>query len=296
MDGVDQAGEKSRIWQAGRFRWDLRERSLVMGILNVTADSFSDGGRFLDIGAAVAQGKQMVAEGAAIIDVGGESTRPGAEPVAVGVEKSRVVPVIAALRAETGCAISVDTMKAEVAAAALEAGADIVNDVSGFRDDAMIDAVAGSGCGLVAMHMRGTPRTMQQAPVYEEVVGEVRAFFGATWARLKSAGVAAERVLWDPGIGFGKTLEHNLSLLGALRDLEVAERSVLIGLSRKSFIGKVTGIEAVERRENATTALTAWTRAEGAMVHRVHAVKSQVESLRMTEAVLRKRSYGRLRP
>ena len=258
-----------------------------MGILNVTPDSFSDGGRHAGIAAALEHARQMIAEGAAIIDVGGESTRPGAAEVGVEEEIARTVPVIAALRAEWHGCISIDTSKAAVAAAALDAGADVVNDVSGLRaDPAMAALCAARGCGVVVMHMQGDPRTMQAAPHYDDVVAEVRAFFEERLATLVAQGLAAETICFDPGIGFGKKVEHNLELLRSLVELQVSDRPLLLGVSRKSFLGKVLGSADLADRAWPTVAITAWTREAGAMIHRVHDVKPNAEALRMTEAIL----------
>lgn len=268
------------LWRAGRFCWDLRGPKLVMGILNVTVDSFSDGGRFAEVEAAVAHGNALAAEGAAILDIGGESTRPGAAPVSVDEELKRVIPVIERLRDDLEVALSIDTSKAEVARAALEAGADIINDVSGFRSDEMVEVCAGSACGMVSMHMKGRPRTMQNDPTYGDVVTEIRDSFKEGLERLKDAGIQEERILFDPGIGFGKTVEHNLELLRRLEELKINGRPVLMGLSRKSFIGKVLEREDMELREAPTVALTAYTAMKGAWVHRVHAVAENLEGLR----------------
>lgn len=258
-----------------------------MGILNVTPDSFSDGGRHAALDSALAQVRRMIAEGAAIIDVGGESTRPGALAVPVGEEIDRVRPVIAALRAEWGGWISVDTMKAEVAAAALAAGADVVNDVSGLlADSAMAGLCASRGCGVVVMHMQGDPRTMQLAPRYDDVVVDIRAFFAERLANLVAAGIEPEALCFDPGIGFGKTLEHNLALLRGLADLAPDGRPLLLGVSRKSFIARMLGSDAMEDRLWPTVALTARAREAGVMLHRVHDVRPNLEALRMTEAIL----------
>lgn len=258
---------------------------MLMGILNVTPDSFSDGGRHLDSGAALAHARRMISEGADIIDVGGESTRPGAEPVGEDEEIARTRPVIEALREGWDGLISIDTMKPEVARVALEAGANIVNDVSGLRDDAMVRHCAESGCGVVVMHMRGEPRTMQANPEYDDVVEEVRGFFERRLSELSAAGVDPGALCFDPGIGFGKTLEHNLALLRGIGRLQVAGRPLLIGLSRKSFLGRLLESDRIEDRDWPTVALTAWTRESGAMVHRVHDVRPNVEALRMVEAV-----------
>ncbi len=258
-----------------------------MGILNVTPDSFSDGGTHAGIKAAVDHARRMIAEGAEIIDIGGESTRPGAAEVAVAEEIARTAPVIAALRAEWDGLISIDTMKAAVAAAALEAGADIVNDVSGLTaDPEMASVCAKSGCGVVVMHMQGDPRTMQLAPRYDDVVAEVRAFFEERLNTLTAAGIDPEAVGLDPGIGFGKTVAHNLALLRALPELGIGDRPLLLGVSRKSFIGRVLGSDDLGDRSWPTVAITAWAREAGVMLHRVHEVLPNVQALRMTEAIL----------
>jgi dihydropteroate synthase len=258
-----------------------------MGILNVTPDSFSDGGTHAGVTAALEHARQMIAEGAEIIDIGGESTRPGASEVTVAEEIVRTAPVIAALRAEWDGLISIDTMKAGVAAAALEAGADIVNDVSGLTaDPEMARVCVKTGCGVVVMHMQGDPRTMQVAPHYDEVVGEVRAYFGERLAVLTAAGLDPETICFDPGIGFGKTVAHNLTLLRGLSDLGNVGRPILLGVSRKSFIGRVLGSNALADRSWPTVAITAWAREAGVMIHRVHEVQPNVQALRMTEAIL----------
>ena len=205
-----------------------------MGILNVTPDSFSDGGKFLSTEAAVARGLQMIAEGAAILDIGGESTRPGAAPVDEATELARVLPVLRALRPRTTTFLSIDTMKPVVAAAALEAGADILNDVTGFRDPAMRQLAAATGAGCVVMHMQGEPRTMQHQPEYQNVVSEVRAFFSQTLATMLADGISLPQIVLDPGIGFGKNLAHHQSLLRALPSLSVLDRPLLLGVSSKS--------------------------------------------------------------
>jgi len=275
------------VWRACGRELRVGERAVVMGILNVTPDSFSDGGRHADLGAAVAHAEEMVAAGADVIDVGGESTRPGARPVGEAEEIARVVPVIEALRGRVGGALlSVDSCKPGVVRAALEEGAEVVNDVRGFRDRGMIDVVAGSGCGLVVMHMQGEPRTMQLAPRYDDVVGEVRAFFRARLEDLRGAGVEGERCVLDPGIGFGKGLEHNLELLRRLEELEEGGRPVLVGASRKSFLGALGGEKAPGERRWETVAVTAFARERGAAGVRVHDVRENVQALRMVEAVI----------
>lgn len=258
-----------------------------MGILNVTPDSFSDGGRFASVDLAVEKALQLIEEGAAIIDIGGESTRPGAAEVSSEEEKDRVLPVIREILAKVPEAcLSIDTSKANVAIAAVEAGASIINDVTGFRDPAMVEAAAKTGAGIVVMHMQGTPRTMQANPSYGNVVDDIRAFFEASHETLTSAGVDPEAIVYDPGIGFGKTLEHNLELLKHLDQLIVAERPVLLGVSRKSFIGKLVGSDNIEDRNWPTVAITSRAREQGVCLHRVHEVKANHEALRMTEAIL----------
>jgi dihydropteroate synthase len=263
-------------------------RTAVMGVVNVTPDSFSDGGRFLEAGAAVAHALALAGQGADILDIGGESTRPGAEAVPEADELARVVPVVRALRA-AGCAVpvSVDTAKAAVARAAVEAGADIVNDVSALEGDpAMADTVAALGVPVVLMHMRGTPRTMQAAPAYGNVAGEVRRHLERRVARAVAAGVRREAIAVDPGIGFGKTARHNLLLLRDLPHLARMGLPVVVGTSRKSFIGKVLGAE-VEERAWGTAATVAWAIAHGARVVRVHDVAEMAQVARMTDAIRR---------
>lgn len=275
------------IWTHRRGSLELGRIAQVMGILNVTPDSFSDGGAHSALEAAMAHARRMIAEGAAIIDIGGESTRPGAAEVPLAEEIARTRPVIEELRREWDGWISIDTSKAEVARAALAAGADVVNDVSGLTaDPGMVAVCADSGCAVVVMHMQGDPRTMQAAPIYADVVAEVHGFFEERMTTLTAAGIAAEALCFDPGIGFGKTVEHNLALLRALDSLPVAGRPLLLGISRKSFIGKILDTPELEAREWPTVALTARAREQGVMLHRVHSVKPNIEALRMVEAIL----------
>ncbi len=256
---------------------------MVMGILNVTPDSFSDGGRFQDADKAVARGEAMVAEGAELIDVGGESTRPGAVAVDEAEELRRVIPVVRALASRTRVVISVDTRKAGVARAALDAGACIVNDIEAQRTDTDLwKAVAATGAGYVAMHMQGTPQTMQTDPRYDDVVREVTGFFRERLLRLESCGVRPEQVLLDPGIGFGKTLDHNLSLIRGLGVISTLGRPILLGVSRKSFIGRLFGTEP-DHRLGASLACALWAAGSGAGVFRVHDVAETVQALRMRE-------------
>ena len=275
------------LWKSSCRSLDLSRHACVMGILNVTPDSFSDGGRHTGVEAALDHARRMIAEGAAIIDIGGESTRPGSLPVSADEEIRRTVPVVRGLRAIWDGWISIDTSKAAVAAAALEAGADVVNDVSGLRADPAMPALcAASGCAVVVMHMQGEPRTMQAAPHYDDVVGEVRGFFEERLATLCRAGIDPEAVCLDPGIGFGKNLDHNVRLLRALGELGVAGRPLLLGVSRKSFIGRLLGDDDLGLREWPTVAVTAMARRHGVMLHRVHEVRPNVESARMIEAIL----------
>jgi len=260
-----------------------------MGIVNVTPDSFADGGRHATPAAAIRRGLELAAQGAEILDIGGESTRPGAEPIAESDELERVIPVIAALAAQTSVAISIDTLKPAVARAALAAGASIVNDVAAFQrqpggTDAMWRAVAEYGAGYVAMHAQGLPTTMQQQPVYNDVVREIAAFFGERLANLNAAGVAADQVVFDPGIGFGKTLEHNRQLLAALGTFVRLGRPVLLGVSRKSFIEKITGAKLNERLP-ASLACATLAVADGVQIIRAHDVAETLQAMRMTEAI-----------
>jgi len=275
------------IWRTPSRTFDLAERALIMGIVNVTPDSFSDGGLHAGAGEAVSHALQLISEGADIIDVGGESTRPGAEPVSAEEEMARVLPVIRQLRQLTDAAISVDTMKASVAEAAMEAGADIINDVSGLHFDPDMAAVAArTRAGLVIMHMQGTPRTMQIRPGYGDVLAEVAAALRESMELARSAGVSAESIVLDPGIGFGKRLEDNLAILRSPGSFAVEGRPVLLGASRKSFLGQLTGAADPAGRDWPTVALTSLAREAGVRIFRVHAVRANAEALRMTEAIL----------
>jgi dihydropteroate synthase len=274
------------IFRAGKYKYEFPRPALVWGVVNVTPDSFSDGGRFFDREAAVARAEELAEQGAEVIDVGGESTRPNAGPVSEAEELRRVIPVIEELAGRLKIAISVDTMKPAVALAAVAAGASIVNDVGANREDpAMWRIVAETGAGYVAMHMQGTPQTMQAKPVYGDVAAEVREFFRDRLKRLEEQGVAAEQVALDVGIGFGKTLEHNLQLLAELESFTNLARPMLLGISRKSFLGKVYGDPGAERLSGALAG-TALARSAGAQMFRTHDVAATVQALRMTEAVL----------
>lgn len=267
------------------FRWG--SRTYVMGVVNVTPDSFSDGGQFLDPAAAIAHAFRLVEEGADLLDVGGESTRPDAEPVSEAEELRRVMPVIEALVGRVRVPVSIDTMKPGVARAALQAGASLVNDVGANRTEPdMWRLVADAGAGYVVMHMLGTPRTMQRAPTYRDVVAAVGEFFADRLRRLAAAGVHADQTVLDPGFGFGKTVGHNLQLLAALRSFTKWQRPLLLGVSRKSFVGHVTGETQAVARLPGSLACACWGVEAGASIVRVHDVRATRQALRMTEAIL----------
>lgn len=271
------------IWRTNRREFDLRERGAIMGILNVTPDSFSDGGRYIDSDAAVAEGLRMVEEGAEIIDVGGESTRPGAAEVSVEEEIRRVVPVIEKLRKSADTAISIDTSKADVARAALEVGAEIINDVTALRGDgAMAEIAARTKAGVVLMHMRGTPRTMQKNTSYANVVAEVANYLADRVQAAAAAGLAEECLAVDPGIGFGKTVEQNWALVDAVRIFASIGRPVMLGVSRKSFLKEAAG-DDMGRRDEVTARLTALGYSLGARIFRVHEIPGNLATLRAAE-------------
>lgn len=280
----DSPQERSAVWRCGAFALALH-RPLVMGIVNVTPDSFSDGGLHEDPVKAVATGERMIADGVDVIDVGGESTRPGAFELPESEELARVRPVVARLASED-VPISVDTRHAQVAQACVDVGASIINDVAGFRDPAMVEVAAGCEAGLVIMHMLGTPENMQTAPRYDDVVGEVGGFLLAQATVLEAAGVTRERIAIDPGIGFGKTLEHNLALLAGLPRLVELGYPVLVGASRKRFIGEIGGGETtpVERLGGSVAAALEAAK-RGASIVRVHDVAATVQALRVKEAI-----------
>lgn len=274
-------------WRIGDRIVDLCGRSLIMGVLNVTPDSFSDGGKFFETEEAIAQGVRMAKEGAEIIDVGGESTRPGAQPVPVEEELRRVIPVIKGLRDKAEVLLSIDTSKFEIASAALDAGASIINDVTGGRDDDQKFALAAKwNAGFVIMHMQGDPRTMQREPQYTDVVAEVADFFRQQYECALECGVDPMTIAFDPGIGFGKTLEHNLDLLRNLPRLRVENRPLVVGVSRKSFLGKLTGTSEVGSRLAPNLAMTAILRGKGANIFRVHDIAENTAALRAAEALL----------
>jgi dihydropteroate synthase len=258
---------------------------LVMGILNLTPDSFSDGGLFLKPAAALQQARQLVAEGADYLDIGGESSRPGAAAVSVQEELDRVMPVIEAVRAQLEVKISLDTVKPEVMRAGLAAGVDMINDINALRAEDALACVAASHAEVCLMHMQGTPRTMQQAPHYDDVVGEVKAFLAARLHACVDAGISAERVWLDPGFGFGKTVAHNLRLLAQLQEFQTLGCPLLVGVSRKSLIGAVLD-KAVGERLYGSLALAVLAASKGARMVRSHDVRATVEALTMTAAVL----------
>ncbi len=270
-------------FRAGRFRYDFPRPLLIMGIVNVTPDSFADGGRYFSTEAAVEHALELVDAGAEIIDVGGESTRPNAQLVEAAEECRRVLPVIEQLAGRIPIPISIDTRKVEVAEAALQAGASLVNDIGAHRgDDGLWRLVAAHGAGYVCMHMQGTPQTMQQHPCYGDVVTEVEGFFGDRLAALRQAGVAADQVMLDVGIGFGKNDEHNLQLLSALRHFTKLGRPLLLGVSRKSFIGRLLKAE-VDARLPGSLACACWAAEAGVQAVRVHDVAETVQAVRMWE-------------
>lgn len=277
--------------QAGRElatrhgRVDFARRTAVMAVLNVTPDSFFDGGRHFDTGQAIADGLAMVEAGADILDIGGESSRPGAEPVSQSDELARVIPVIEGLRRRCAKPISIDTYKAPVARAALDAGADIVNDISALRfDPAMVRLVAGEKVPVILMHMQGTPRTMQADPQYGDVVREVRDFLAERLYDAMDAGVEAESIVLDPGIGFGKSVGHNIQLLRGLSMLAALGQPLLVGVSRKTFIGKILGVEPDQRLEGSLAAAVAAVLG-GANIVRVHDVAATCRAVRVADAL-----------
>lgn len=275
------------VLHCGRFQFDLsgplNKGPLVMGIVNVTPDSFSDGGKHLQRDAALAHAQQLIAEGADILDIGGESTRPGAKPVSAQEEMDRVLPIIEELR-DAAVPISIDTFKPEVMLAAVAAGAQMVNDINALQDAAAMNAVAASHVAVCLMHKQGNPQTMQEQPVYQNVVAEVSAFLGERIAAAEAAGIQRDRIVIDPGFGFGKTLAHNLALLQRLNELTALGVPVLAGLSRKSMLGALTGQEVAQRLPaSVAAALIAVQR--GANIVRVHDVRATVDVLKIWNAV-----------
>jgi len=278
-------------WQCGGRVLDLTT-PVVMGVLNVTPDSFSDGGRFADRTSAIEHARRMIADGAAIIDVGGESTRPGALPANAGEELERVIPVIEAMRRDSPVFISVDTSKPEVMRAAVAAGADIINDVRALAAPGALEAAAATSAGLCLMHMLGEPRTMQDAPHYDDVVEDVGSFLASRMRACRDAGVDAARLTIDPGFGFGKTAAHNLALLKNLAALEVLGAPIVVGLSRKSMLAKITG-RPVEGRTAGSVALAAIAVLNGARIVRAHDVAATWDAVRVAAAIGKADPSGR---
>jgi len=276
-------------WQCGSRTLDLAS-PVVMGVLNVTPDSFSDGGRFIDAESALQQARRLIADGAAIVDIGGESTRPGAEPASIAQELERVIPVISAMRAESNIFISVDTSKPEVMQAAVAAGADIINDVRALSGAGALEAAAASGAGICLMHMLGEPRTMQNDPHYENVVEDVSAFLAARMRACRDAGIDSARLAIDPGFGFGKLAVHNLALLKSLSSFEVLGAPVVVGLSRKSMLNKLTG-RGVDDRLAGSVALAAIAVLNGARIVRAHDVAATLDAVRVAAAVSKGESF-----
>ena len=279
---------KSLTRQARDRLIEFHDRPLIMGVVNVTPDSFFDGGRYLDAEAAVAHAVRLVEEGADLLDVGAESTRPGADIVNEAEECRRAIPVVAAVARAVTVPISIDTSKAAVACAALEAGAVLVNDVTALRGDpAMVDVVARTGAGIVLMHMHGTPRTMQQAPHYDDVVGEISEFFEERIRFAVAHGIVRRQIILDPGIGFGKLLVHNLTLLAQLHSFEQFECPLLVGVSQKAFLGQLVD-RPVQERQWATAAAVAMAVDRGAGILRVHDVKTMKDVVQVAAAISRK--------
>lgn len=271
-------------FECGKFQLDLT-RPNVMGIVNVTPDSFSDGGKYASIDLAVEHALQLIAEGADILDIGGESTRPGAEPVSLQEELRRVIPVIEALSQVTAVPLSIDTYKPEVMRAAIAAGADIVNDICALREPGALEIVADSNAGVCLMHMQGVPQTMQLNPMYEDVVAEVRQFLADRADACLAKGIARERILLDPGFGFGKTTVHNVTLLQHLDRLNALGYPLLVGLSRKSVLGRIAGGDELQRL-HAGLAASVISVMKGAKIVRVHDVKATVDALKVVAAVM----------
>ena len=281
---------KSLTRQARDRLIEFHDRPLIMGVVNVTPDSFFDGGRYLEAEAAVAHAVRLVEEGADLLDVGAESTRPGADIVNEAEECRRAIPVVAAVARAVTVPISIDTSKAAVACAALEAGAVLVNDVTALRGDpAMVDVVARTGAGIVLMHMHGTPRTMQQAPHYDDVVGEISEFFEERIRFAVAHGIVRRQIILDPGIGFGKLLVHNLTLLAQLHSFEQFECPLLVGVSQKAFLGQLVD-RPVQERQWATAAAVAMAVDRGAGILRVHDVKTMKDVVQVAAAISRKKA------
>src|SRR5574341_1509904 len=275
--------EIKKGFQLRKVGYDFFSRTHVMGVINVTPDSFSDGGRFFQAEQAIEQGLRLAQEGADILDIGGESTRPGSEPVSLEEELKRVIPVIEELSNQVRIPISIDTYKAEVARKALQAGAAIINDISALRFDAdMVKVAREFGCPVILMHIQGTPRQMQENPAYQDVIGEIEAYFRQQIAYARQSGLDDSQLIIDPGIGFGKTLEHNLEILRKLSSFQELGRPILVGVSRKSFIGKILNLPVEERLEGSLAAM-AHAILQGANIVRVHDVKESVRVARIID-------------
>jgi dihydropteroate synthase len=272
------------IWRCRDRELDLSDHTVVMGVVNVTPDSFSDGGRYAAPAAALAHARQLLSEGAEILDIGGESTRPGSEPVSPDEQWRRIGPVVEALAHESGALISVDTSSAAVAGKALAAGAHIVNDVTALGDPAMAGVVAGAGAGVVLMHMQGNPAIMQRAPKYTDAAAEVADFLAERLEAAVAAGIPRERVALDPGVGFGKAVRHSLELLARIETLVALGRPVLVGVSRKSFIGHILDLP-VDQRLEGSLAAAAIVVFQGAHIIRAHDVAPAVRAVRVAEAL-----------
>lgn len=279
------------IFRARQHAFRFPRPAVIMGVLNVTPDSFYDGGKYSDPSAAIAHAHQLIAQGAEIIDIGGESTRPHAAAVSISDELARVLPVIQQLSSsKTSAAISIDTQKPEVAREAIAAGADIINNIAAATaDPRMWEIAAATGAGYIAMHMQGDPQTMQQNPRYENVVREIHDFFSRQFEQLTAAGVSREQIVFDVGIGFGKTLEHNLQLLARLDEVRAADRPMVLGVSRKSFMGRLLKLEADQRLAPAL-ACSVWAASRGVEIFRTHDVAETAAALKMFEAIQNARS------
>jgi len=285
MDDANSRAFPERTWRCRDQRLALGRRTLIMGILNVTPDSFSDGGRFLDPAVAVEHGIRMAEAGADLIDIGGESSRPGADPVPAAEERRRVIPVLEGLSSRLRIPLSVDTCKPEVAREALAAGADVINDITALRDGpGLAEAVGESGAGLILMHMRGTPQTMQSDTGYTDLLGEIRGVLLERVRLARSAGVGEDQIVLDPGIGFGKSAEGNLAIILRLPELAAAGFPIMVGPSRKSFIGKILDRPADDRVWG-TAGVVAVAAFQGASIVRVHDVRPMVDVVRMVDAI-----------
>lgn len=287
MSTLTESGERELFLNFRHRRFDLSERTHIMGVLNVTPDSFSDGGKFLNLEKAVSHGVKMAEEGADIIDIGGESTRPGSQPVSLEEETKRVIPVVETLAKKIQIPISIDTYKSQIARQALDAGAEMINDISGLRFDSdMPELVAKYNLPVIIMHIKGTPQNMQENPYYENVIKEIIDYFEERINFADSAGIKEENIILDPGIGFGKRFEDNLAILKNLKEFKKLDRPILVGLSRKSFIGKILDLPVEERLEGSLGAL-AYSIIQGANIARVHDIKESVRVAKVVDTILR---------